>query len=209
MTICEVELHGPWFSPLPTRPSLMENGKNPAQQDTKTFTVFISSTFRDNQERRKQVEDAILRGGMQPIGMERFTASNHPTVEECERLARDCNIYLGIIAHRYGWIPDGKTLSITELEYDAAKEADKPCLIFEIDQSIRPDIESEFDPQPGRWDKQKLLDAFKAKCRKDQMPTPFTNENLAVKVLQALNLWREKQEGNTAGPSSQTDSNVA
>lgn len=48
--------------------------------------------------------------------MERFTASAHPTVAECERQARECHIYLGIIAHRYGWIPEGKQASITEIE---------------------------------------------------------------------------------------------
>ena len=95
----------------------MENGNPPVQQGTKTYTVFISSTFLDNQERRTWVDDAVQRAThMKPVGMERFTASTRPTVEECERFARDCDIYLGIIAHRYGWIPEGKTLSITELE---------------------------------------------------------------------------------------------
>ena len=188
----------------------MENGNPPVQQGTKTYTVFISSTFLDNQERRKWVDDAVQRAtNMKPVGMERFTASTRPTVEECERFARDCDIYLGIIAHRYGWIPEGKPLSITELEYDAAKAANKPCLMFQIDPSIRVDMEDDLDPEPERWDKQKLLADFRKKFSKDQMPTPFTNENLAVKVLQALNLWREEQEGKTAEPCIQADSNVA
>ena len=77
--------------------------------------VFISSTYLDNQERRKIVEDAILRAGMKPIGMERYTAAINPTVDECLKDARECEIYLGIIAYRYGWIPDGER-SITEME---------------------------------------------------------------------------------------------
>ena len=127
--------------------------------------------------------------------MERFTASAHPTVEECERYARDCDIYVGIIAHRYGWIPDGKQVSITELEYDAAKEAQRPRLMFEIDGSVPVDMQKDFDPLPDRWDKQKKLDDFKAKYRKDQMPTPFTDTSLGTKVLHALNLWRDQHEG--------------
>ena len=98
--------------------------------ERKTYKVFISSTYLDNAERRKIVEDAVIRADMGPLGMERFTASVHPTVEECERYARDCDLYVGIIAHRYGWIPDGKQLSITELEYDAAKKAERPRLMF-------------------------------------------------------------------------------
>ncbi len=163
--------------------------------DKKAYRVLISSTYIDNQERRRLVEDAVLRAGMQPVAMERFTASSNPTVAECERHARECDIYVGIIAHRYGWIPDGKDISITEMEYDAAKSAGRPRLMFEIDKSIRVDIEKDFDQEPGRWDKQKLLAAFRSKYGKDQMPTPFTDKTLHGNVLDALNKWREEQEG--------------
>ena len=164
-------------------------------RDHKTYKVFISSTYLDNAERRKIVEDAVSRADMGPVGMERFTASAHPTVEECERYARDCDIYVGIIAHRYGWIPDGRQVSITELEYDAAKEAERPRLMFEIDGSVPVDMQKDLDPLPDRWDKQKKLDDFKAKYRKDQMPAPFTDTSLGTKVLHALNLWRDQHEG--------------
>ena len=170
-------------------------------QAKKPYTVFISSTFLDNQDRRKLVEDAILRAGMQPVGMERFTASAHPVVEECERPARECEVYLGIIAHRYGWIPPGREVSITELEYDAARAAGRPRLMFEIDGSI-PHLKKDEDEGPGRGAKQDLLDAFKARYGKDQMPTPFTEINLAVKVLHALTRWREEQEGTAPAPSA-------
>ena len=47
-----------------------------------TYTVFISSTYIDNVEQRKLVEDSVLRAEMLPVGMVRFTASANPTVEE-------------------------------------------------------------------------------------------------------------------------------
>ncbi len=53
------------------------------------YKVFISSTYLDNVERRKVVEDAVLRADMLPVGMERFAASARPTLDECERLARE------------------------------------------------------------------------------------------------------------------------
>jgi hypothetical protein len=40
-----------------------------------TYSVFVSSTYLDNVERRKVVKEAIERAGMQPIGMERFGAA--------------------------------------------------------------------------------------------------------------------------------------
>jgi formylglycine-generating enzyme required for sulfatase activity len=179
----------------------MENEKNP---ERKSYTVFISSTFLDNQERRSLVEDAILRADMRPVGMERFTASTDPALEKCEQDARDCDVYLGIIAHRYGWIPEGKDISITELEYEAAKQAGRPRLMFEIDPSIRPDLEADFDPLPSRWQKQDKLEAFRAKFRQDQMPGKFKEKTLSGMVVQALNHYRDEREGkaNTVEPTS-------
>lgn len=178
----------------------------------KTYKVFISSTYLDNAERRKLVEDAVIRADMQPVGMERFTASVHPTVEECERQSRRCDIYVGIIAHRYGWIPDGKPISITEMEYDAAKAAGRPRLMFEIDSSIPVDVQNDFDQGPDRWAKQAKLDDFRLKYRDDQMPAPFTETTLGTKVLHALNQWRDELEGKqpvTNDPKADRPSSLA
>lgn len=75
------------------------------------YKVFVSSTYRDNEGRRKIVQDAILLAGMVWHGMELFTASTRPVVEECLRYAREADVLVGIIAHRYGWEPDGKNPS--------------------------------------------------------------------------------------------------
>ena len=98
------------------------------------YRVFISSTALDNAKRRKVVLEAIERAGrMTAVRMERFTAEDRPTVEACQSRAVDCEIFVGIVAHRYGWEPDGQEKSITWLEYEAAREAGRPCLMFEID----------------------------------------------------------------------------
>lgn len=161
----------------------------------KTYRVFISSTYLNNQERRKLVEDAVLRADMQPVGMEHFTADAHPALDVCQGQARDCDVYVGIIAHRYGWIPEGQTQSITELEYAAAKTAGKPRLMFDIDRSLPVYPDHDFDAGDDCWDKQKQLQAFRATFRADQTPTPFQDDTLGMKVLHALNRWREKREG--------------
>jgi hypothetical protein len=149
-------------------------------------SVFISSTFLDNRVRREVVEDAVLRAGMRPVGMERFTASPYPAVSECLRSVEECDIYLGILAHRYGWIPDGQDKSITELEYDAAKAAGRRCLVFILDESVPVKLDEVVDGGDDRWEKQKKLDAFKRKCANDQMAAHFVEANLGVLVLQAL-----------------------
>ena len=177
------------------RPAVTEQ-----RRGRESFRVFISSTYLDNAERRKVVEDAVLRADMQPVGMERFTASPHPAVEKCEDWARECDIYVGIVAHRYGWIPAGHEVSITELEYDAAKKAGRPRLMFEIDGTVPVIPEKDFDSGPDRWDKQKKLEAFKAKCAVDQMPARFTEITLSGMVVQALNDWRRDHGEGSGAP---------
>jgi hypothetical protein len=87
----------------------------------------------------KVVQDAISMTGMVWHGMEIFTASTRPTVEECVRLAAEADLLVGIIALRYGWEPDGQK-SITEMEYDAAWER----LMFQIDPVLNPRIHQTF-----------------------------------------------------------------
>ena len=104
--------------------------KQPTSSDARhPYKVFISSTYIDNENRRKIVQDAITMAGMVWHGMEIFTASTRSTVEECVRLAKEADVLVGIIAWRYGWEPEGQEKSITEMEYDAAKGR----LMFQLD----------------------------------------------------------------------------
>ena len=140
--------------------------------------VFISSTYLDNIERRRLVENAVLQAQMLPKGMERFTAGTDPALAECQRLAAECDVYVGILAYRYGWIPDGQTLSITELEYDAAKAAGRACYVFLVSEDVPVFPERDFDPGEDRWGKQQKLDAFKQKCERDQMSARFKDTTI-------------------------------
>jgi hypothetical protein len=167
----------------------MKRTPPPAAESRRPYKVFVSSTFLDNQERRKLVQDAITMAGMVWHGMEIFTASTRPTVEECLRFVREADLVVGIIAWRYGWEPDGNK-SITEMEYDAAKQR----LMFVIDPDVPVNPEKDFDPGKERWDKQKKLAAFKERIAADQMPALFIDTMLAAKVLAALNSWRDSVE---------------
>ncbi|RJQ61260.1 MAG: DUF4062 domain-containing protein [Desulfobacteraceae bacterium] len=164
--------------------------KTESTPDTKPlYRVFVSSTYLDNQERRKTVQDAITMAGMVWIGMELFPAGKEETDRECIRLAEEADVLIGIIAWRYGWEPDGKK-SITEMEYNAAKER----LMFQIDPLLPVNPEKDFDHGPDRWKKQEKLDAFKRRFAKDQLPAYFTKATLSGKVVHSLNQWRQNRE---------------
>jgi hypothetical protein len=107
--------------------------------------IFVSSTFVDLKECRESVFRAIRKAGHQDIAMEYYVAEDKRPVDRCLRDVRSSDLYIGVFAWRYGWIPaknNRRHLSITEMEYREALKSGKPCLIFLLDSSV---------PWPPDW----------------------------------------------------------
>jgi Domain of unknown function (DUF4062) len=99
---------------------------------------MISSMARDLPQHREQVRLACTRAGFDPVEMmEHLTALNENAVAASLEMVERADVYLGILANRYGTIPNGYDLSITEMEYNRAVELDKPRLIFSSTKTIR------------------------------------------------------------------------
>ncbi len=96
--------------------------------------AVISSTAKDLPEHRKQVMDACHRCNCDYVWMETLPASDDDAVKASLALVDKADVYIGIFAHRYGYVPAGSDISITEMEYNRAKERGIPCLIFFIDE---------------------------------------------------------------------------
>jgi hypothetical protein len=92
--------------------------------------IYISSTYSDLKAEREAVAQAVRRLGHQPIAMEDYTASSEKPLEKCLADVRECRLFVGIYAWRYGYIPNGRKRSITHLEYDQATEIGLPCFLF-------------------------------------------------------------------------------
>lgn len=98
--------------------------------------IYVSSTFIDLENYRTQVERIIRRMGHEDVAMEYYVAEDQRPVDRCLSDVAACDLYIGIFAWRYGWIPkknNRKKLSITEMEYRQAEKTGKPCLIFLLD----------------------------------------------------------------------------
>ncbi len=95
----------------------------------KKYQIFISSTFADLEEERKEVMEAILNLDCFPAGMEMFPAADIEQFEYIKTIIDQSDYYILIIAGRYGSVAeDGK--SYTEKEYEYAKEQGIPVLVF-------------------------------------------------------------------------------
>jgi Domain of unknown function (DUF4062) len=102
----------------------------------KRFQVFVSSTFKDLQDERQEVIQALLELDCIPSGMELFPAADEDQWTLIKRVIDDCDYYVVIVAGRYGSIgSEGK--SYTQMEYEYALLQGKPIIAF-LHQS--PDI---------------------------------------------------------------------
>jgi tetratricopeptide (TPR) repeat protein len=84
--------------------------------------AMISSTAIDLPEHRKCAMEACLREGIHPIGMEHLPARDATAIQVSLEMVDEADIYIGIYAWRYGWVPDGSDISITEMEFNRALE---------------------------------------------------------------------------------------
>lgn len=95
--------------------------------------VFICSTAADLAEYRQAAIHACQRVGLQPLSMEQWPPDSRDAVEFCLGQVNKADSFLGILAHRYGYVPEGFEISITELEYERAAERGIPIHFFVID----------------------------------------------------------------------------
>lgn len=85
----------------------------------KRYQIFVSSTFIDLEEERRNVIQTLMEMDCIPAGMELFPAIDEEQWEFIKKIIDDCDYYLLIIGGRYGTVADDG-LSYTEKEFDYA-----------------------------------------------------------------------------------------
>jgi hypothetical protein len=86
--------------------------------------IFLSSTFTDLMELRRDVARRLREVfGAQLIVMESFGSDEAPPAIASVRKVRECDVFVGIYARRYGTVDPATGKSITELELDEAERA--------------------------------------------------------------------------------------
>ncbi len=149
--------------------------------------VMISSTARDLPEHREKVMHACLRLGMfHPEMMEHLSAMDADAVEVSLRMVEKADLYLGVFAFRYGYVPAGADISITEMEYNRADARGIPRLIFLMDDE-HPLKASDVETGEGAGKLKTLKDRLKT----DRVVGFFKSpDELLALVIQSLSEFR-------------------
>jgi len=95
-------------------------------------TAVISSTSIDLPEHRQVVKDACLAAGFFPEMMESLPARDEDAIAVSMELVDRADVYIGLYAFRYGFVPKGHDISITEMEFDRATRRGITILPFLI-----------------------------------------------------------------------------
>ena len=101
--------------------------------------IFISSTYIDCKNYRKAAVDAInslQSEDLNVLGMELFGARKKTTLEVCLEEVSKADIYILIVAHRYGTIDESTQKSYTQLEYEKIVKKDITILVYFLDESV-------------------------------------------------------------------------
>ncbi|HEU0078061.1 MAG TPA: DUF4062 domain-containing protein, partial [Longimicrobiaceae bacterium] len=153
------------------------------QQANDKPVVMISSTAYDLPEHREQAMDACLRLGMFPKMMEHLPALDADAIEaSLDRLVDEADVYVGIFAHRYGYVPEERDISITEMEYERAVERKIPRLIFLMHDDV-PVLPKDFD----RGEKAEKLEKLKERLKQERVVQLFESpKDLRGLVLHSL-----------------------
>jgi len=176
---------------------MKEASPSPGTSGPKTgqFSAMISSTALDLPEHRAAVKEACIDAGVFPIGMESLPARDASGIAVSMEMVDKVDIYLGIYAWRYGWVPDEKNISITEMEFERAVErkaanALREILIFTAHKDHPCTVE---DVEADK-DARKKLTAFKTKAASGRVRKEFKSvEELRRLVGDALREFLQRE----------------
>jgi tetratricopeptide (TPR) repeat protein len=179
------------------------------------ITAMISSTAFDLPEHRTAVKEACIAAGVFPIGMEHLPARDASGIAVSIEMVDKADIYLGIYAWRYGWVPDfdnPKRISVTEMEFDHAVERKaagelREILIFTAHEDhpfAKKDIEIGDEPQ-------RKLAAFKTRACDGRVRKEFQSiEELRRHVGEALRdyLRRDREKEDSPQTTSRPETSI-
>ena len=96
--------------------------------------IFVSSTYQDLADHRQTLNQVLLRMKQDLSAMEFFGSRADEATPACLKEIDGCDLIVGIYAWRYGWVPPNEKRSITEIEFDHARQRGKRCLCYVVSE---------------------------------------------------------------------------
>jgi hypothetical protein len=158
--------------------------------------IYLSSTLKDLEPERAAVREVLDRDEVR----DSYRAHEGDLTGSCLHDVAECDVYVGLIGLRYGFVPPNEVKSITQLEYEEARRLKKDRLIFMKDpKAVQA---SNTDALTGEHPKERINE-FRSQLagggRDETRPALFTDlGSLKVAVLKAVSELRARKGGGRA-----------
>jgi hypothetical protein len=96
----------------------------------KSLKIFLSSTVKDLAPEREIAARAIEALKLEALRAETFGSQPDTPADTCRAMVRECDVFVGIYGGRYGYVPPGQSVSVTEMEFLEARQTDKDILVY-------------------------------------------------------------------------------
>lgn len=92
--------------------------------------AYVGGTYSDLKSYRQVAFEQLIGLGVEPIGNELLPAQGASLVDVSLRNVDEADLFILLVGHRYGFVPEGYDKSITHLEFERALERRIPILAF-------------------------------------------------------------------------------
>jgi hypothetical protein len=161
-----------------------------------TYKAFVSSTFEDLKDHRAHVIRSLRRAGFMVDPMEEWPTDNEePKIFSQDRL-HGFDLCVLLVAFRRGYVPDGETRSIIQLEYDAAVKQGVdivPFMLLEDAPWPRKLDELDRDPEVRTWREQ---------LKKKHGVESFGLEPRSIDLTRMLARWLTQHKASQTEPQN-------
>jgi hypothetical protein len=151
--------------------------------------IYVSSTYGDLWDHREKVYRTLRQLGHDVVAMEDYVATDQRPLAKCLEDVAACDLYVGIFAHRYGYVPEHDNpegRSITELEYRRAQGLGIPRLVFLLDE-VTPWPPPRMDVFTGDSDQGVRIRTLREELGRERLASFFaTADQLAQQVSVAV-----------------------
>lgn len=155
--------------------------------------VYVSSTFGDLQDHRKAVNEVLRDLGHDDVAMEHYVAEDRPPLERCLDDIASCDLYIILVAWRYGSLPPDREASYTHLEFQQAEASKLTRLAFLLDPDVAWPPSNVDDPRDR-------VTAFRNEVLTGRLASTFTSvDDLRSLVIRSVRLWEDRRTAEEAG----------
>lgn len=153
------------------------------------FRAFVSSTYIDLKDHRDYVIKALRKSGLHVDPMEDWTADTDEPKQFSQDRVDGCDLFILLVAFRRGYIPPGETESITQMEYERAREKGIDVLPFLLDKKA---------PWPKHYDEldqDDELRLWRQELRQNYGVGFFGREPESIEISEAVTRWTQNRLG--------------